>query len=40
MNISIIGSGYVVKIVAALLYTGPIYLAVHYLSNYLELDPM
>jgi hypothetical protein len=35
-----IGSGYVFKLVVALLDTGPVYLAVHYLSNYLELDPM
>jgi len=38
--LTFIGSGYVFKLVVALLDTGPVYLAVHYLSNYLELDPM
>ncbi|MBW2273941.1 MAG: queuosine precursor transporter [Deltaproteobacteria bacterium] len=35
-----IGSGYVFKIVIAALDTGPFYLGVHYLSRYLEIDPM
>lgn len=34
-----IGSGYVFKVVVALLDTGPFYLGVHYLSRYLEIDP-
>jgi uncharacterized integral membrane protein (TIGR00697 family) len=34
-----IGSGYVFKMVIALLDTGPFYLGVHYLSRYLEIDP-
>ncbi|MCA9503632.1 MAG: queuosine precursor transporter [Spirochaetaceae bacterium] len=34
-----IGSGYVFKMVAALLDTGPFYLGVHWLSRYLEIDP-
>jgi len=34
-----IGSGYVFKIVVALLDTGPFYIGVHYLSRYLEIDP-
>ena len=34
-----IGTGYAFKFAAALLDTGPIYLAVHYLSRYLEIDP-
>ncbi len=33
-----IASGYVFKMVAALVDTGPIYLAVHYLSRYLQID--
>lgn len=35
-----IGSGYVFKMVAALLDTGPFYLGVAWLSRYLEIDPM
>ncbi len=35
----LIGSGYLFKMVVALLDTGPLYLAVHYLSRYLEIDP-
>jgi uncharacterized integral membrane protein (TIGR00697 family) len=34
-----IGSGYVFKLVVALLDTGPFYLGVHWLSRYLEIDP-
>ena len=34
-----IGSGYVFKVVVALLDTAPFYLGVHYLSRYLEIDP-
>ena len=34
-----IGSGYVFKVVVALLDTGPFYLGVHYLSRHLEIDP-
>ena len=32
-------SGYVFKVAVALLDTGPLYLCVHYLSNYLQIDP-
>ena len=35
-----IGSGYVFEMVVALLDTIPFYLGVHYLSRYLEIDPM
>jgi hypothetical protein len=34
-----IASGYVFKLVVALLDTGPFYLGVHWLSRYLEIDP-
>jgi len=34
-----IGSGYVFKLVIALLDTGPLYVAVNYLSKYLQIDP-
>ena len=34
-----IGSGYVFKLVVALLDTGPFYLGVHWLSRYLQIDP-
>lgn len=34
-----IGSGYVFKLVVAILDTGPFYVGVHYLSRYLEIDP-
>ena len=34
-----IASGYVFKMVVALADTGPVYLAVHYLSHYLQIDP-
>ena len=34
-----IASGYVFKLVIALLDTGPFYLGVHGLSRYLEIDP-
>jgi uncharacterized PurR-regulated membrane protein YhhQ (DUF165 family) len=34
-----IGSGYVFKMVVALLDTGPFYIGVHYLSRYLDIDP-
>jgi len=34
-----IGSGYVFKLVIALLDTVPFYVGVHYLSRYLEIDP-
>lgn len=33
-------SGYTFKLFAALVDTGPFYLAVHYLSRYLEIDPL
>ncbi len=33
-------SGYTFKLLAALLDTGPFYLGVHYLSRYLEIDPL
>lgn len=33
-------SGYTFKLVAALIDTGPFYLSVHYLSRYLQIDPM
>jgi len=33
-------SGYTFKILAALIDTGPFYLGVHYLSRYLEIDPL
>jgi uncharacterized integral membrane protein (TIGR00697 family) len=33
-----IGSGYVFKVMIALLDTGPFYIGVHYLSRYLEVD--
>ena len=36
----LIGSSYVFKLVAALLDTGPLYVAVKYLSKYLQIDPM
>jgi uncharacterized integral membrane protein (TIGR00697 family) len=35
-----IGSGYVFKVVVALLDTGPFYWGVHLLSRYLEIDPL
>ena len=35
-----IGSGYVFKLVIALLDTGPLYVAVKHLSKYLRIDPM
>jgi uncharacterized PurR-regulated membrane protein YhhQ (DUF165 family) len=34
-----IGYGYVFKLVAALLDTGPFYLCVFWLTSYLELEP-
>jgi queuosine precursor transporter len=34
-----IASGYVFKLVIALLDTVPFYIGVHYLSRYLEIDP-
>ena len=34
-----IASGYVFKLVAALLDTIPFYIGVHYLSRYLQIDP-
>ena len=34
-----IASGYVFKLVIALLDTGPFYIGVHYLGRYLEIDP-
>ena len=34
-----IGSGYVFKVVAAMLDTGPFYLGVMFLSRYLQIDP-
>jgi len=34
-----IGTGYAFKMAAALVDTGPIYLAVHYLGRYLKIDP-
>ncbi|MFA9479178.1 queuosine precursor transporter [Phycisphaerales bacterium AB-hyl4] len=34
-----IATGYVFKVVIALVDTGPIYIAVHYLSKYLHIDP-
>ena len=34
-----IGSGYVFKVIVALLDTAPFYLGVRYLSRYLEIDP-
>ncbi len=33
-------SGYTFKLMAALIDTGPFYLSVHYLSRYLQVDPM
>ena len=33
-------SGYMFKLIAALLDTGPFYLGVHYLSRYLQIDPL
>jgi len=33
-------SGYTFKLIVALLDTGPFYISVHYLSRYLEIDPM
>lgn len=35
-----IASGYVFKMVAALLDTGPFYLGVYWLAHYLQIDPM
>lgn len=35
----LIGSGYLFKMFVALLDTGPLYVAVHYLGRYLEIDP-
>ncbi|WP_423842070.1 queuosine precursor transporter [Acanthopleuribacter pedis] len=35
----LIGSGYLFKMCVALLDTGPLYLAVHYLGRYLHIDP-
>lgn len=37
--LTFIASGYVFKFVVAALDTGPVYLCVHWLSRYLELDP-
>ena len=34
-----IGSGYVFKLAIALVDTGPLYVAVNYLSKYLQIDP-
>ena len=36
----LLASNYAFKLVAALLDTGPFYLGVHYLSRYLEIDPL
>lgn len=33
-------AGYTFKLIAALLDTGPFYLCVHYLSRYLQIDPL
>jgi len=33
-------SGYTFKLLAALIDTGPFYLSVHYLSSYLQIDPL
>jgi uncharacterized integral membrane protein (TIGR00697 family) len=33
-------SGYTFKLIVALVDTGPFYLGVHYLSRYLEIDPL
>jgi len=33
-------SGYTFKLIAALVDTGPFYVGVHYLSRYLEIDPL
>ncbi|NQV16846.1 queuosine precursor transporter [bacterium] len=35
-----IASGYTFKLIVALLDTGPFYLGVHYLSRYLQIDPL
>jgi len=35
-----IAAGYTFKFIAALLDTGPFYLSVHYLSRYLQIDPL
>ncbi|MCF6237607.1 MAG: hypothetical protein L3J79_02135 [Candidatus Marinimicrobia bacterium] len=35
-----IASGYTFKLLVALLDTGPFYLGVHYLSRYLQIDPL
>lgn len=35
----LIGSGYLFKLLVALLDTVPLYIAVHYLSRYLQIDP-
>lgn len=35
----LVGSNYLFKFTAALLDTGPLYIAVHYLSKYLKIDP-
>ncbi len=35
-----IASGYIFKLLVALLDTGPFYLGVHYLSRYLQIDPL
>ena len=38
--LTFIVSGYVFKLMVALLDTGPLYVAVHYLSEYLQIDPV
>ncbi len=38
--LTLIGSGYVFKLVAALIDTVPFYIGSHYLARYLEIDPL
>ncbi|MHC4993090.1 MAG: hypothetical protein ACYTGC_19125, partial [Planctomycetota bacterium] len=40
MILALIGSNYAFKLAAALLDTVPFYVGVHYLSRYLQIDPM
>ena len=38
--LTFIVSGYMFKLMVALLDTAPLYVAVHYLSEYLQIDPV
>ncbi|MDJ0839670.1 MAG: queuosine precursor transporter [Acidobacteriota bacterium] len=38
--LTLIGSGYLFKMTVALLDTGPLYVLVHYLGKYLQIDPI